>query len=106
MASSQWILLLSLVPYCLGGIAGPTVQSIVSNMVPNNEQGELQGALTSLISLASIIGPLLMTGVFYKFTNEQALIYFPGAPFFLGGILLIFAFVLAYFTLKRFNNLT
>ena len=106
MASTQWILLLSLVPYCLGGIAGPTVQSIVSNMVPNNEQGELQGALTSLISLASIIGPLLMTGIFYKFTNDETLFYFPGAPFFLGGFLLIIAFIMVYSTLRRFNNLT
>jgi len=106
MASSQWILLLSLVPYCMGGVAGPTVQSIVSNMVPNNEQGELQGSMTSLISLASIIGPILMTGVFYKFTNEEALFYFPGAPFFLGAILLIFAFSTAYLTLRRMTDLT
>lgn len=56
-ASQSWMMFAILVPYCLGGLAGPTLQSLISNQVPANEQGELQGALTSLISITSIIGP-------------------------------------------------
>ena len=69
-----------LVPYCLGGIAGPALQGYMSNNVPANEQGELQGGLTSLMSLSSIFGPLIMTEAFYFFTKPNSFIQFPGAP--------------------------
>jgi DHA1 family tetracycline resistance protein-like MFS transporter len=52
----------------LGGLAGPALQGYISNHVPANEQGELQGALTSVISVTSIIGPVLMNGLFAYFT--------------------------------------
>jgi len=105
-APTELFLLVSLVPYCFGGIAGPTVQSIVSNRVPDNEQGELQGAMTSLISVASIIGPIAMTAIFYFFTNDEAEVYFPGSPFFLGGLLFIAAFVLSFVTLKKMKDIS
>ncbi len=54
-----------LIPYCLGGICGPALQSVITKSVPSNEQGELQGALTSLMSATSIIGPPMMTNLFY-----------------------------------------
>ena len=47
-----------LVPYCLGGIAGPSLQAVISGHVQPSHQGELQGALTSLMSLTTIIGPI------------------------------------------------
>ena len=46
----------------------PRHQSVVSEQVSASEQGEIQGTLTSLISASSIIGPPLMTNVFYYFT--------------------------------------
>ncbi len=55
-ATKGWMMFAFLVPYCLGGIAGPALQGIISGQVPANEQGELQGGLTSLISVTSIIG--------------------------------------------------
>jgi DHA1 family tetracycline resistance protein-like MFS transporter len=61
-----WMMFVFLIPYCLGGIAGPALQGYMSNSVPANEQGELQGGLTSLMSLSSIIGPPLMTCLFFK----------------------------------------
>ena len=60
--------------------------------------------MTSLISISSIIGPLLMTGVFYYFTKDDAPFYFPGAPFFVGGILFILGFVLAVITLNKMKE--
>jgi len=85
-----------LIPYCLGGIAGPALQSIISGHVPPNEQGELQGALTSLMSATSIIGPPLMTNLFAYFTHKEAPVYFPGAAFFLGALLMIASTYYAY----------
>jgi MFS transporter, DHA1 family, tetracycline resistance protein len=98
-ASQSWMMFVFLIPYCLGGIAGPALQAIISGNVPANEQGELQGALTSLMSATSIIGPPLMTNLFYYFTHKQAPFQFPGAPFFLGFILMMASAVVAYYAL-------
>lgn len=98
-ASQTWMMFVFLIPYCLGGIAGPAIQSIISGAVPANEQGELQGALTSLISATSIIGPVMMTHLFSFFTRPGASVRFPGAPFLLGAILMLGSAVIAYYTL-------
>jgi DHA1 family tetracycline resistance protein-like MFS transporter len=105
-APTGFLVMLAIVPYCLGGVAGPTVQSIVSNHVPANEQGELQGAMTSLISVAAIFGPLIMTSIFYYFTNDNAPIHFPGSPYILGSVLFILGLLFAIPSLRRFEDLT
>lgn len=99
-ASEGWMMFVFLIPYCLGGIAGPALQSIISGHVPPNEQGELQGALTSLMSATSIVGPPLMTNLFAYFTHKEAPVYFPGAAFFLGALLMIASTYYAYMALR------
>lgn len=99
-ASQTWMMFVFLIPYCLGGIAGPALQSIISGNVPRNEQGELQGALTSMISVTTIIGPILMTFLFSFFTKPGAPIHFAGAPFLLGAILMLGSALIAFYTLK------
>lgn len=93
LATEGWMLYVFLIPYCLGGIAGPALQGIISNQVPPNEQGELQGALTSLMSATSIIGPPLMTNLFHYFTGPSAPMYFPGAIFILGAMLTLLSLI-------------
>lgn len=100
-ATQSWMMFAITIPYCLGGIAGPALQGIISNQVPANEQGELQGALTSLMSVTTIIGPLLMTQIFYFFTRVDAPMYLPGAPMILGGVLTVISALLARKSLKR-----
>jgi DHA1 family tetracycline resistance protein-like MFS transporter len=100
-ADKGWQMFAYLVPYCLGGIAGPALQGYMSTAVPDNEQGELQGGLTSLMSLSSIFGPLLMTWSFYHFTKANASFQFPGAPFVIGGVLMLLSAVLAVRSFKR-----
>jgi DHA1 family tetracycline resistance protein-like MFS transporter len=100
-ATQGWMMFVFLVPYCLGGIAGPALQAIISSHVPANEQGELQGALTSLMSATSIIGPPLMTNLFAYFTKNSAPVYFPGVSFLLGGLLLLASTILSYHALKK-----
>jgi MFS transporter, DHA1 family, tetracycline resistance protein len=101
IATQGWMMFAFLIPYCLGGIAGPSLQGIMSSQVPANQQGELQGALTSLISLTSIVGPLLMTWLFYHFSEPGAEIYFPGAAMIAGSILTIISAFLARVSLKK-----
>jgi DHA1 family tetracycline resistance protein-like MFS transporter len=100
-ASRSWMMFVFLVPYCLGGICGPALQSIISAQVPPNEQGELQGGLTSVMSLTSIIGPPLMTNLFSYFTNDTAPFHFTGAAFFLGAIIMLLSLFLTYRTLHH-----
>lgn len=88
------IVLVMIAPFSLGGLATPSLRGIISNKVRDNQQGELQGALTSLVSLTSIIGPPMMTGLFGYFTSESAPFQFPGAPFALAAILMFSALIL------------
>ena len=100
-ASQSWMMFAFLLPYCFGGIAGPALQAIISGHVPANEQGELQGGLTGLMSVTSIIGPPMMTGLFYHFTKSSNPMHFPGISFLLGGILFLGSAFIAWFTLKH-----
>ena len=106
-ASTSWMMFVFMIPYCLGGIAGPALQAIISGHVPSNEQGELQGALTSLMSATSIVGPPLMTNLFAYFTKPVAPVQFPGAPFLLGAVLFLASTFIAYAALKaeKYQNM-
>jgi DHA1 family tetracycline resistance protein-like MFS transporter len=103
-ATQGWMMYAFMIPFGLGGIAGPALQSIISNQVPANAQGELQGGLTSLMSLTSIIGPLVMTNLFAYFTQEHAPIHFPGAPFLLGAVLTFMSLIWAKVSLGKPQN--
>ena len=95
VASASWMMFVFMVPFALGGLAGPALQSIISNQVPLEEQGELQGVLNSLVSVTSIIGPVLMTGLFSYFTATNTPLYLPGAPLMVGAILTIMSIAFA-----------
>lgn len=100
-ASQGWMMFAVTGIYCLGGLAGPALQGSISGQVPANEQGELQGALTSLISATGVVGPLLMTNLFAWFTRPQAPVYFPGMPFLVGAGLTLLALLVAAGPLRR-----
>ncbi len=95
IANEGWMMFIILIPYALGGIAGPAIQGIISNQVPANEQGELQGAMTSIMSASAIIGPLLMNNLFAYFSKDTAVIYFPGMPFAVASMMILLSIFLA-----------
>ncbi|HEY9049368.1 MAG TPA: TCR/Tet family MFS transporter [Ohtaekwangia sp.] len=102
IATEGWMMFVFLIPYCLGGITGPSLQGVMSAQVPANEQGELQGALTSLMSLTSIFGPVMMTSIFYHYSSKAAgAIYFPGAVMMAGSALTLVSAFLARLSLKK-----
>ena len=90
-APTGWIMLACIVPWSLGEIATPALRGIMANTVPDNAQGELQGALTSVASLTNIAAPLLFTRLFAHFTADTATIYFPGSAFFAAGLMVMVA---------------
>ncbi len=99
-APTGWSMFVIMFPFALGGLASAAIQGTISNQIPSNAQGELQGGLTSLMSLTAILGPLLMTRIFYYFTHSEAPVYFPGASFMTASILTLVAFIFVLKLLK------
>ena len=100
-ASQSWMMFVFLIPYCLGGIAGPALQALMAGKVPPNAQGELQGIITSIMSLTAIFGPPIMNNLFFFFTGNKAPVHFPGAAFLLGSVFMLASAFVAYFSLHK-----
>ncbi|SMY08435.1 TCR/Tet family MFS transporter [Flavimaricola marinus] len=84
-----WLALAFTIFAALGAVAGPALQGIMSQTADDNQQGELQGTLAAINSVAVIFAPLIMTQTFYYFTHDSAPFYLPGAPFLLSAILTV-----------------
>jgi DHA1 family tetracycline resistance protein-like MFS transporter len=91
LATEGWMIYLLLVIGSIGGMAAPALQGLISNSVANDEQGAIQGAITSLESVSGIVGPLMVTSLFSYFIRPGAPIQLPGAPFFACAILALLA---------------
>ncbi len=101
-ATESWMMFAFMTIFAFGGICGPSLQSLISSQVPANEQGEMQGTLASLVSVTSIIGPILMNNIlFHHFSQKGTNHYFPGAPFLMGAILTLVSLFLAYRVLGK-----
>ncbi|MCB0696109.1 MAG: MFS transporter, partial [Chitinophagaceae bacterium] len=103
-ANESWMMFAFSIPYCLGAISGPAIQGIISTKVAANEQGELQGIMAAMMSISSIIGPLLMTNLFSTFTARDADVYFPGAPFIAGAVLTVIGLLLSIRSLVKYHT--
>jgi DHA1 family tetracycline resistance protein-like MFS transporter len=102
LATEGWMILVIIVFGSLAGVAGPAIQGMVAGTVSASDQGKVQGALTSLTSLTSIIAPLVFTaGLFSYFTSPGAVFHLPGAPFFLGATLCFAALVWLWRLFRR-----
>jgi DHA1 family tetracycline resistance protein-like MFS transporter len=87
LAGEGWVMLVFIVPFALGSLAMPALRSILSHRVGPDAQGELQGAMSSLMSLTAIVAPVFLTQLFGYFTSASAPVYFPGAPFMTAAVL-------------------
>jgi len=86
------------------GLAAPAINGVMSRQVPDNAQGELQGAVNAANSLATIIGPLMATQIFAYFTlSSVSPTYFPGAPFILASGLVLVAISVFLYVALRFD---
>ena len=102
LASDGWMVLVIIVFGALAGLAMPAIQGLVAGTVGPSEQGEIQGALTSLTSLTSIFAPLIFTaGLFSFFTSDASPMALPGAPFLLGSILFAVSLVVLMRLFRR-----
>jgi MFS transporter, DHA1 family, tetracycline resistance protein len=90
------IAFLSAMPvFAFMGLVGPSAQSLMSRRVGPSEQGQLQGANSSIIGITGLIGPGLFTLTFASFIGSHRDWRLPGAPFLLAALLMVMALVLA-----------
>ncbi|QNP42137.1 TCR/Tet family MFS transporter [Lysobacter solisilvae (ex Woo and Kim 2020)] len=78
------------------GFSMPATQALVTKQVDRSVQGRVQGALSSLMSLAGILAPQFYTGIFAWFIGDHAPAQQPGAPFWAAGLLLVVALGMAW----------
>ena len=86
-ASQGWMIYAALAVGSLGGIANPAVQSVMSRQAGPSAQGELQGAMACINSIAAVLSPILMTQLFRHYSEPAAAIQFPGAPYLVSAVL-------------------
>jgi DHA1 family tetracycline resistance protein-like MFS transporter len=87
--TNGWIALALTPLTALGSIAGPALQGIMSRTASDDQQGELQGTVTSINAVATIVAPLMVTQTFWYFTAAGTPYYLPGAPFLLSAVLTV-----------------
>lgn len=73
----------------LGAVVVPSLQGLMSRAVPPDRQGALQGVVASARAVSMILGPLVMTSIFFAFTREGAGLHLPGAAFVLSAMLMV-----------------
>lgn len=91
-----WMVYLVIVLSSLGAVDEPASQALLTSSVSETEQGAVQGALASVLSLTAVFGPLMSTNVFAYFVSKGAPVYFPGAPLAAGAVLIAAALWLAW----------
>jgi DHA1 family tetracycline resistance protein-like MFS transporter len=80
LASHGWIAFALMPLFCIGGIGAPALQSLVSGSVGPDQQGKLQGVLASTASLASVIGPVAISAIYFMSRGS-----FPGLVWLIGA---------------------
>jgi MFS transporter, DHA1 family, tetracycline resistance protein len=85
----------------LWGVSGAAIQALMTRLVAPDQQGQLQGATSSVQSVSQLLGPFLFTLTFAYFIGAQAPAKLPGAPFLLASALLLLALVIAARTLAQ-----
>lgn len=95
-ADEGWIFLLGLPISALWAVAAPSTQALITRQVGPEVQGRIQGALSSLISLAGIAAPALFAGSFGYFIGPHAPIRLPGIAFLIASALLACGLVVAW----------
>ena len=106
LSTEGWMIYIFIVIGSIGGLAGPAVQGLITNSVADDEQGAVQGAITSLESVSGVVGPLIVTSLFSHFIKPTASVILPGAPFFACAIIAALAVVMLGFARRKVGRPT
>jgi DHA1 family tetracycline resistance protein-like MFS transporter len=100
-ATQGWMIYVALAIGSLGGIANPSVQSVMSRQVGPSSQGELQGAVGSINSIAAVLSPVFMTQIFSYFSTPAAPMQFSGAPYLVSAVLVFFCVLISFRAVQK-----
>jgi DHA1 family tetracycline resistance protein-like MFS transporter len=95
LATEGWMVYVLICFGSFGGIAAPATHALITKRVPVDEQGAVQGALASLVSLANVFAPPIAAWSFSACIKPDAWIHVPGIAFFEASILIVLALVIA-----------
>ncbi len=101
LAPTAPLLILALFPQALWGLATPTIQALMTACVSETQQGQLQGANTSLVAIAGMIAPVLFGSIYALFISQWRFLNLPGAPFLVAAVLLAFAASLGWRIIRQ-----
>lgn len=105
LASQGWMIYVVFAFTCFEYLVYAPMRTLAVAQVPDNAQGELQGALNSITSITAMIGPIFYTQIFYEFTREGAPIHFAGAPFAAAFFILLIAVIIFIVKVKPTRKL-
>lgn len=100
-APSGLMFILAMLPNALWGLSMPTLQSLMTRRVGEDEQGQLQGANNSVSSIAGVASPLFFGWVYSLSAGSQALLPMPGLSFYFGALVLLAAAVIGWLVVRR-----
>src|SRR5688572_26875172 len=100
-ASQGWMIYVALAVGSLGGIANPTVQSVMSRQAGPSSQGELQGAVACINSIAAVLSPVFMTQLFTHYSRPGATVQFTGAPYLVSAVLVFLCVLIGARAVKK-----
>ncbi len=101
LAPVGWMIYLIIPIGAFAGLAPPAANGLMSRAIPPDEQGMLQGALSSMRSLTMVLGPPIASHLFGYFISPAAPVALPGAPFFSGALFIMVGLVMAAQVLSR-----
>jgi DHA1 family tetracycline resistance protein-like MFS transporter len=104
LATRGWMIYAIIAVASLGAIGQPAIQAIISKTVRPDEQGEVQGTLTALVSVAGIFGPIIGGTAFGYFVSDRAPAHIPGAPFFLSAIMSALGLLVAAWAVRNVKD--
>ncbi|MEM9061951.1 MAG: TCR/Tet family MFS transporter [Pseudomonadota bacterium] len=93
LATSDWMIYALMPVTALGALVAPALTGLMANRIPDNQQGELQGLMSSLQAVVAIFSPLFLTQLFGYFTSGPVETHFAGAPFIAASIIMVLALV-------------
>ena len=99
--TSGWVAYLLIVLSAPTAFAGPIMQTLMTERVADDQQGELQGVIGSVMAINAILAPLVMTRIFKVFTSEGAPVYLPGAPFALSAVLIVLTLIVFVVAMRK-----
>ncbi len=100
-----WVVYAGIIVHIIGwGSASPALQSLMSRAVPEDQQGLLQGTISSVNSVGMIIGPIMATQIFALFTGDLAYLGYPGAWYFVGSLFFVLALAVIWLDALRYRR--